>query len=140
MGMPGRIPDINVRHFICAKATEKMPSNLDFVFAEDGSISWQAGVAMTADEAVDAAATMPTKEGDASEWLADLLQAGPIESKVIFEKARTEGIAERTLERAKTSLKVKTSRKGFGPTGGWFWELPNNVKRDADDPFDGRTF
>src|ERR1700747_1960554 len=46
--------------------------------------------------------------------------------------ARTEGLLgerqrithAKTFKRAKHSLRIKSVRAGFGPSGGWRWELP----------------
>jgi hypothetical protein len=54
----------------------------------------------------------------------DHLEAGPANSDNLIEEAKQEGIAEKTLRRAKKELGIK-SRKQQGRTDGpWFWELP----------------
>lgn len=62
------------------------------------------------------------KERDvAKQFLIDTLTGGPVASKEIYGDARANGIAPRTLERAKTDLGVTAARQGRGP---WYWMLP----------------
>lgn len=65
---------------------------------------------------------------EAETWLLDLLYAGPVASRDVIRKARADGIAERTLERAKAALEVKAERTGgLGETGSWTWSLPRHA-------------
>jgi len=57
---------------------------------------------------------------EAEDFLRDMLSEGPKPAKAEIKEARDAGIAERTLERAKSKLKVE-SRKGGN---GWEWLLP----------------
>lgn len=59
--------------------------------------------------------------GDAVEFLRAELAAGPVESKSVIRAARAQGIAERTLKRAKSELGIRSSKDGF--EGGWRWSL-----------------
>jgi RecA-family ATPase len=59
---------------------------------------------------------------EAKTLIRDALQSGPVEAKHIQEHARREGVSERTLNRAKKSLKVKSEKSGF--SGKWMWSLP----------------
>jgi hypothetical protein len=56
----------------------------------------------------------------AMDWLHGLLANGPLRAKEAYDRAKDERIAERTLERAKRELGVK-SFKGDG--GLWMWAL-----------------
>lgn len=49
------------------------------------------------------------------------LKDGPTEAKHMLDQARMEGISERTLQRAKKSLGVKSEKSGF--SGKWTWSL-----------------
>jgi len=61
---------------------------------------------------------------EAMEMLRELLKNGRVESSIVLEKARQQGISEMTLRRAKDALGVK-SRKGKSQDGfKWFYELP----------------
>lgn len=72
--------------------------------------------------------------GEAKVFLADLLEDGPVEVKHLKGEARNAGIAEKTLQRAKTALGVQAIKFGFGETGYWTWSLPRNAdpKRQPD--------
>ena len=60
---------------------------------------------------------------DAADFLQKLLADGPVESTEVFRQAKANGIKERTLNRAKGDIGVKSLKLGFG--GGWYWSLPN---------------
>jgi putative DNA primase/helicase len=79
-------------------------------------------VEITANEAMQAAEGRTAKR-EAREFLLDRLEAGPVNSDDIIEEAKQEGIAEKTLRRAKKELGIKSRRRG-GPDGAWFWERP----------------
>ena len=80
-------------------------------------------VEITANEAMQAAEGRTAKR-EAKEFLLERLEAGPANSDDIIEEAKQEGIAEKTLRRAKKDLGIK-SRKEHGITDGpWLWELP----------------
>jgi putative DNA primase/helicase len=57
----------------------------------------------------------------ATEFLRDTLTGGPVASKELMADARANGIATRTLERAKQDLRLRAGRHGRGP---WYWMLP----------------
>lgn len=63
------------------------------------------------------------KEDEAKEFLADLLSKDPLPFEKVLEEARKVGISQRTLERAKSALNVKSEKTGFGDTGEWVWNL-----------------
>jgi len=79
-------------------------------------------VEITANEAMQAA-TGQTAKREAREFLLERLEAGPVNSDDVIEEAKQEGIAKRTLDRAKKELGIKSRRRG-GIDGTWFWELP----------------
>jgi Bifunctional DNA primase/polymerase, N-terminal/AAA domain/Primase C terminal 1 (PriCT-1) len=56
-------------------------------------------------------------------FLRDMLADGAMASKQIMADAKANGIAQRTLWRAKTELHVIAER-GKGQTGAWYWMLP----------------
>jgi putative DNA primase/helicase len=70
-----------------------------------------------------AAAGGHTAKREARDFLRERLEGGPVNSDNIIEEAKQEGIAEKTLRRAKKELGVKSRRQG-GTEGAWFWELP----------------
>jgi hypothetical protein len=60
------------------------------------------------------------KISEAMEWLKDKLQFGPMPSAQITRDAKKDGVAERTLDRAKSKLGVKAFRSGAH----WSWWIP----------------
>src|SRR5262245_12202082 len=64
-----------------------------------------------------------TAKREAREFLLERLEAGPVNYDDLIDEAKQEGIAEKTLRRAKKELGIKSRRLG-GSTGTWFWELP----------------
>jgi putative DNA primase/helicase len=88
-------------------------------------------VELTANEAMSAAAgPSGYAKREAKEFLLDRLGAGPASMEDVLEEATQEGIAEKTLRRAKKELGIK-SRKAGGKDGKWTWELPPNRTRPA---------
>jgi len=75
-----------------------------------------------------AATLMAEPEGDertardeAAEWLRDVLRDGPQPAAEVKRRARADGIADRTLDRAKARLGVRAAKAGMA--GGWTWSL-----------------
>lgn len=64
---------------------------------------------------------------EAVDWLRDILGRGPVRAKEVKERAVEEGIALRTLDRAKAVLQVKARHEGFG--GPWVWDLPHSAPK-----------
>jgi hypothetical protein len=92
-------------------------------------VEWGAtAVRMTADEllaqAVQTAACGPSI-GEAAEWLQSMLRDGPQPAVELKRLAKTDGLHERTLLRAKQRLGIVARREGFGPHGRWTWQLPD---------------
>jgi putative DNA primase/helicase len=100
---------------------------------EDGSndedreppiVEWCGEVDDRADDLVRARTDdeQPLKVEEATDWLRTRLAKGPVAAKTLREEAEKDGIAWRTLERAKANMKVKAGRKGRPD---WAWELPD---------------
>jgi 5S rRNA maturation endonuclease (ribonuclease M5) len=63
--------------------------------------------------------------------LRELLQGGPMKATDVKKEAAIAGIPERTLYRAKATMRVKAHRiGGLGSTGWWEWELPHSPQPD----------
>ena len=58
---------------------------------------------------------------EAENFLKEILAEGPIYSNEVKKQAKEAGISERTLWRAKDSLKVKASNQG----NSWYWHMPD---------------
>jgi AAA domain-containing protein/bifunctional DNA primase/polymerase-like protein len=86
-------------------------------------------VELTANEAMQAVTGQSGfAKREARDFLLERLAAGPAKSEEVIEEARQNGIAERTLYRAKKELQIR-SRKKMGETRGeWTWELPTKTK------------
>jgi hypothetical protein len=104
------------------------------IIGEPARISWERDpVPMRADDALAAeqekrdAKRGPKAEtrNRATEWLRELLQAGPMPAKKVKEEATSAGYSWRTVHRAKDELDVKPVRREFA--GGWIWELPSDL-------------
>lgn len=58
-----------------------------------------------------------------------ILRHEPVAAKDAIWKARREGIARRTLDRAKQVLRVKSERKASNWSWQWQWRLPDEVNQ-----------
>jgi putative DNA primase/helicase len=79
-------------------------------------------VEITANEAM-AAAGGHTAKREAREFLLERLEAGPVNCDDLIEEAKQEGIAEKTLRRAKKDLGIKSRKARGALDGAWTWEL-----------------
>jgi len=98
-------------------------------------IEWEsAPVEISADEALGRG----TNDGQGSaldeavEWLRDALTDGPLGAKEVKDLAHRDGVSPRTLDRAKSRLKVIAGPDGFG--GPWIWRLPDSPTVRQDSP------
>jgi len=84
------------------------------------------GVNITALEAMEAAAggTRGKAIDIAREFLKTRLAQGPVKVDEIFAETKALGIAERTLRRAKSELKIVAEKEQGTVTGEWLWRLP----------------
>jgi putative DNA primase/helicase len=80
-------------------------------------------VEITANEAMQAAGGHTAKR-EAREWLLGRLEAGPAKADDIIDEAKQEGIAKRTLDRAKKDLGIKSHKTPGKFDGEWYWEMP----------------
>lgn len=70
-----------------------------------------------------------------SEWLQELLVAGPCEVAALRCEAQVRGHSWRTVERVKNTLGIR-SRKD-GTDGGWRWSMPSEDRQDRQPRGDG---
>jgi putative DNA primase/helicase len=103
---------------------------LAFRIGDDGLV-WESdpveGSAATLLAQDEAPTRTESRERDAAvEFLRDLLRDGPVPSRQVEADAKANGIAQRTLWRAKTDLGIVAERgKGQdGKTAAWYWMLP----------------
>lgn len=59
---------------------------------------------------------------EAADWLKAQLADGPVDAKTLQEQAKRDGLAWRTVRRAKEELGIPAGKRGM--TGGWQWSLP----------------
>lgn len=87
-------------------------------------------VDVTAVEAMQAASNnrAPTARDEAKKFLTDILASGPVAKTEIEETAEANGIAERTLFRAKAELGIIAKKEPNSFNGGWFWCLPDQPR------------
>lgn len=86
-------------------------------------VSWEREpVTISAEEALAPQVVAPRDE--AAEFLANLLERGPLSQKDIERRTAESGHAWRTIRRAKDRLGIISRRDGYGHDGGWSWELP----------------
>jgi hypothetical protein len=69
----------------------------------------------------------PTARDAAKKFLSDMLAGGPVLSTEIEEAAKANGIAERTLFRAKSDLRVVAIKDRSNPRGPWLWQLSDEL-------------
>jgi AAA domain len=87
-------------------------------------------VEITANEAMQAAEGRTAKR-EAREFLLERLEAGPAKADDIIEEAKQDGIAKRTLDRAKKELGVKSWKERGKIDSEWYWELPKVANHPA---------
>lgn len=98
-------------------------------------LEWRGGSSLDAVELMRAPLEEEEKSAleEALEFLKDELSEGPMAAKQVKLNARGEGISERTLNRAKARLKVRSTKEAYG----WTWtlpEAPGNQDRHASVP------
>ena len=107
----------------------KPPAGLAFTIEGDPpACSWCPDpVNMTADDLLEQtnAGNQTSALDEACDWLRDAMTNGPTPSKEIIDRAKADGVAKRTLDRAKDVLGVVSTRRGYDEGGAWVWTLPS---------------
>jgi hypothetical protein len=86
--------------------------------------------------------TIRAREGVAAEFLRKALAAEPLGVPKLNAMARAAGLLSerqritdaKVFRRAKILLGIRSIRDGFGPRGGWAWELPRNREESTPRP------
>jgi hypothetical protein len=88
---------------------------------------------ITADEAMEAETDSNSISAvdEAKELLCEVLSRGPVAADEVKDMAKGEGIAERTLRRARKELGIKPVKSGM--EGGWTWSLPPKMAKSTED-------
>ncbi len=95
------------------------------------SISWEGETDQTAEDLLAAEREKDDESGsaigEAVAFLRTVLKEGPLLAKQVFSQAKEQGIAQKTLKRAKARLKVKSEKLEGHP--GTPWRLETAVRR-----------
>jgi len=87
---------------------------------EDGRVAWEPDpIRISADDVLSEDAD-PTPRQEAEDWLKFFLRHGRQAASDILKRAKDDGIAEKTLRRAKKSLSVASVQDDRA----WYWTLP----------------
>lgn len=87
------------------------------------TVTMTASEALASEQGQDRRTDAPQRD-EAEAWLAEQLAVGPVPSEDLQRRARADGVAWRTVRRAKDALEVSARRHGFGEGSKWIWELP----------------
>ncbi len=67
---------------------------------------------------------------EARNWLGAFLATGPRSAADVYTAAKAAGISQATLRRAKSDVRVRSFREGFGAAP-WYWTLPEGAQAPA---------
>lgn len=99
---------------------------------ETSRIEWGGVVAGTAGELLqgseDSGGANGSAKDEAKEWLSELLAGGTHPTATIEAEAKAAGLSWATVRRASSDLSVSKKK---GPTGNWYWKLPDHVAHVA---------
>jgi len=102
--------------------------DLDGKAAKVSRVAWGGPLYGRADELLEQVESKRLQRDEACDWLYQLLKDGPVTSKELKAKAAEDGVAWRTVERAKEQLDVIAERQGVTGkgrgVGDWIWRLP----------------
>lgn len=71
------------------------------------------------------------KKSVAKNFLENYLSNGPQKSTDVIQAAKSDGISEKTLQRAAKEIGVQNGRNGFGKGSFCYWELPIDGRKSA---------
>ena len=112
------------------------PDALAFRIVEDGSLVWEGAVdGADAETILSSGGTQGerTERNEAKDFLRDILGDGPVPVKEIQTAARSNGISDATLKRAKADLKIRAERVGgIGKDGRWAWGPPKGINGPSE--------
>jgi len=93
---------------------------------DSSRVEWLGESPVTADRIMGQSTDRVEREdaSDAELWLEDLLEAGPVRSTEVFREATKAGYSAKVIKGAKSSLKVRSLKDGYGKEGGWSWAMP----------------
>ncbi len=102
----------------------------------DAAIQWLGEASITVEECYQtpkrgSGTTVAASRMQAEALLRDLLRGGSVRVPEIMREAKSHGIGELTLRRAKQALGVESLKIGY--QGDWFWRLPDKPVEEAKD-------
>ena len=104
--------------------------------ADSPVIAWEAEpVTLSADDALSSERSRSegqTALDEAIDWLRNVLREGQVKARDVKERAEDDGIAPRTLDRAKAKLCVVAAPDGY--RGPWVWRLPGSQEEPHNAP------
>jgi Bifunctional DNA primase/polymerase, N-terminal/AAA domain len=103
---------------------ESGPNKAGFAVWEEGTVSTTIGE-VESDEGGDDRSALQ----EAVDWLRAFLSEGEVQASEAKKKSRADGIAERTLKRAKKKLRVVTFQKDRS----WWWKLPGDTTNNPEE-------
>lgn len=89
----------------------------------DEVVTVTASEALAAEHGADRRTDAPQRD-DAEVWLRGALEGGAVAVGELQRDARADGLAWRTVRRAKDAIGARAARAGFGKAGRWTWSLP----------------
>ena len=122
-------PDLRLLLPLKSNLTKDAPSLafrlVDSDTPEIAMVAWSEGPAdVDVNDVLGSSEVKNRKQCDeAVDWLQTRLSDGPVDVAELKEAARTCGVAWRTLERAKKTLRVESFRTDFGSAGNHRWRL-----------------
>ena len=99
-------------------------------------IAWGSPIYGLADQLLADLEGKRNPKDEAADWLYAILHDGPVLSKDLKAKAQEDGVAWRTIERAKEALNIVAERKAVAGKGRgigeWIWRLPGSAREAAE--------
>lgn len=93
-------------------------------------IEWLNPTFLDVDEAISTPGKRTSSRDDAKSFLKGFLAGGPRDASDVYATAEADGIAKRTLDRAKADLRVESRKKG---AEGWEWAMPDGEQKSASE-------
>jgi putative DNA primase/helicase len=123
-----RDPDDEDRRFLLpGKMNLSIPApGLAFTIGDEPArVQWEADpVSITASEVLAKSSGGSSAGDEVGDWLRDFLNNGPMPVSEIKKMAKQDGLAWRTIERAKKRIGATATREGFASGGRWMWAMP----------------
>jgi hypothetical protein len=106
----------------------RLGSSLGYVIGPQG-LQWTGECSLTAEAilAPDFTAEEVGAMEEAEDFLREALATGPMPANEIQDAARAQGIALKTLKRAKKQLRIGSAKKGM--KAGWVWSMPERGQK-----------